>query len=142
MYMGRVKIFYEGIRPVRWNGFKAGILVDEVVGGESFVCGEVNIILCSDDLLIDINRRFLKHDYYTDIITFDYSEGGKISGDLYISVERIRENAETYSVSFSEELMRVIIHGVLHLTGYDDRTAEEKSGMTRRENHYMAKYRK
>ena len=83
-------------------------------------------MFCSDDYLLEINKKHLNHDYYTDIITFDYSEK-KISGDLLISIDRVKENAKTFSVSFIHELNRVVIHGVLHLCGYNDKTEEEKA---------------
>ena len=88
-------------------------------------------------VIYEINRKYLGHDYYTDIITFDYSEGDTISGDLFISVDTVRSNAEYYSADFKDELDRVIVHGVLHLIGYDDHTDEQSAEMRARENHYL-----
>lgn len=99
---------------------------------------EVNIIFCSDDYLLEMNKKYLNHDYYTDIITFDNSEGENISGDLFISIDRIRENAGAYGVSFENELQRVIIHGVLHLVGYKDHSPKEKETMRNKENFYLS----
>lgn len=99
--------------------------------------GQISVIFCSDTYLLEINRKYLGHDYYTDIITFDYSEGDTISGDLFISVDTVRSNAEYYSADFKDELDRVIVHGVLHLIGYDDHTDEQTAEMRARENHYL-----
>ena len=100
--------------------------------------GDVNIIFCSDPYILDINLRYLQHDYFTDIITFDYCEGEKLSGDLFISVDTVRENALTYGAGFEEELHRVIVHGLLHLIGYDDHSEAEKKVMRSKENYYLS----
>jgi len=105
---------------------------------EGFDSGNINIILCSDAYLYEMNMKYLRHDTLTDIITFDYSEGKTISGDLFLSIERIQENAKTYSKNVSEELHRVIIHGVLHLCGYGDKSTIEKEKMTNSENTYLS----
>lgn len=101
--------------------------------------GQISVIFCSDPYLLEINRKYLGHDYYTDIITFDYSEGDTISGDLFISVDTVRSNAEYYSADFKDELDRVIVHGVLHLIGYDDHTDEQTAEMRARENYYLVR---
>lgn len=100
--------------------------------------GDVNIIFCSDNYILDINLKYLRHDYFTDIITFDYCEGDKLSGDLFISVDSVRENAQFYGSEFEEELHRVIVHGLLHLIGYDDHTEAEKKEMRKKENYYLS----
>ena len=100
--------------------------------------GNISIVFCSDEALLAINRQYLKHDYLTDLITFDYSEEDTISGDLMISIDTVRSNAETYGVSFRDELMRVIIHGILHLCGYGDKTPEEEKQMRALEDKYLA----
>lgn len=100
--------------------------------------GAVGVVFCSDAALLEINRRYLQHDYLTDIITFDYSEGDTISGDLMISIDTVRSNAQLFGVSFEEELMRVIIHGILHLCGYGDKTPAEEQRMRTLENQYLA----
>ncbi|NII24502.1 rRNA maturation RNase YbeY [Pseudoflavitalea sp. X16] len=100
-------------------------------------------IFCSDDYLLDINRQYLNHDYYTDIITFDLSEGeGGTVGEIYISIDRVRDNARQFNTSLSEELHRVIFHGALHLCGYKDKTAQEEKLMRTKEAEYLAKWNK
>ena len=101
---------------------------------DGFTLGEVNYIFCDDAYLLNLNETFLKHDTLTDIISFDNTMGRLISGDIFISVERVRENATIYEVSFEEELHRVMIHGILHYMGYKDKTDDEKSGMRSKEN--------
>lgn len=98
---------------------------------------DVNIIFCSDNYILEINQKYLQHDYFTDIITFDYCERDKLSGDLFISVDSVRENSIFYKTDFEEELNRVIVHGLLHLIGYDDHTEEEQTQMRSKENYYL-----
>ena len=100
--------------------------------------GDVNIIFCSDPYILDINLRYLQHDYFTDIITFDYCEGDKLSGDLFVSVDTVRENAGEYGTSFEEELHRVIVHGLLHLIGYDDHSEADRKVMRSKEDYYLS----
>ena len=100
--------------------------------------GQISIIFCSDNYILDINQRFLQHDYFTDIITFDYCEGDRLSGDLFISVDSVRENAIEYGSSFNDELNRVMVHGILHLIGYDDHTDEDIRQMRSKENYYLS----
>ena len=100
--------------------------------------GEIGIIFCSDPYLLEVNRKYLGHDYYTDIITFDYCEGDLLSGDLFISVDTVRDNAAFYGVAFAEELHRVIVHGVLHLIGYDDHSDADTAAMRTAENRALA----
>ena len=99
--------------------------------------GELSIIFCSDNYILDINMRYLQHDYFTDIITFDYCEGNVLSGDLFISVDSVRENSLHYGVEFEDELNRVIVHGLLHLIGYDDHTVDEQKVMRAKEDYYL-----
>ena len=100
--------------------------------------GDLSIVFCSDNYILDMNIKYLQHDYFTDIITFDYCEGEKISGDLFISVDSVRENALLYGATFEEELNRVMVHGVLHLIGYDDHTKAEQKMMREKENYYLS----
>ncbi len=100
--------------------------------------GDISIIFCSDNYILDINQRYLQHDYFTDIITFDYCEGDKLSGDLFISIDSVKENAMEYGSEFSDELNRVIVHGILHLIGYDDHTEEDIAMMRKKENYYLS----
>ena len=99
--------------------------------------GNINIIFCSDNYILDVNVKYLGHDYYTDIITFDYCEKDILSGDLFISIDTVRDNAEFYKTEFNDELNRVIVHGLLHLIGYDDHTPEEQKIMREKENYYL-----
>ena len=99
--------------------------------------GEINFIFCSDTHLHGINVQYLSHDTYTDIITFDYSDQEVIAGDIFISVDRVRENAKTFSVPLKDELHRVMIHGLLHLMGYKDKTDKEQEEMTAKEDYYL-----
>ncbi|HYK75598.1 MAG TPA: rRNA maturation RNase YbeY [Daejeonella sp.] len=112
----------------------------QTIQAEGFQLTELNFIFCSDNYLLEINQQYLKHDTYTDIVTFDNSEEAKkILGDIFISVERTRENARAFKVSPSDELHRVIIHGVLHLLGYKDKTKAEKALMSQKEDEYLQK---
>jgi rRNA maturation RNase YbeY len=99
--------------------------------------GQVNIIFCSDNYILDINQKYLQHDYFTDIITFDYCENDVLSGDLFISVDSVRENAVFYKTEFTDELNRVIVHGLLHLIGYDDHSDVDIKMMRSKENYYL-----
>ncbi len=108
------------------------------IANEGFITGPISIVLTSDEYLGKMNLQYLHHDALTDIITFDYTEDDKISGDLFISIERVGENAAAYSRNVAEELHRVIIHGVLHLCGYSDKEPQEKETMTRKEDHYLS----
>ncbi|PKP42902.1 MAG: rRNA maturation RNase YbeY [Bacteroidetes bacterium HGW-Bacteroidetes-13] len=105
-----------------------------VIQSEGFVLGEVEYFFCSDEQLLDINRSNLNHDTYTDIITFDYTVSNLINADIFISVERVQENANKFSIDFNEELRRVMVHGILHLCGYKDKTKEYKLIMTQKED--------
>ncbi|MCF0176907.1 MAG: rRNA maturation RNase YbeY [Bacteroidales bacterium] len=100
--------------------------------------GNISIIFCSDNYILDINQKFLQHDYFTDIITFNYNEADKLHGDLFISIDSVRENAIEYGSEFTEELDRVMVHGVLHLIGYDDHTSKDQAEMRRKENYYIS----
>ncbi len=100
--------------------------------------GELNYIFCSDNYLLKINKEYLNHNYFTDIITFDYSVGDMVSGDLFISLDTVRDNAETYKCTFDNELYRVIIHGVLHLIGFNDKTDAQQEEMTAKENEALS----
>lgn len=108
-----------------------------VAHNEARRLGDISIIFCSDQYILDVNRKYLNHDYYTDIITFDYCEGDLLSGDLFISIDSVRENAAFYGTAFENELNRVIVHGVLHLIGYDDHTEEEIALMRSKEDFYL-----
>jgi len=102
--------------------------------------GEIAYIFCSDDCILKINNEYLQHDYYTDIITFDYSEKNTISGDIFISIDTVKSNAEKFGESFEKELHRVIIHGILHLCGQNDQTPDERTEMTRKEDFALTSF--
>lgn len=116
--------------------------IDEAIKEEGFRrIAELNFIFCSDRYLLELNQQYLQHDTFTDIITFDNSEQeGVIAGDIFISIERVRENAQKFSVPEEQELRRIMIHGVLHLCGYHDKKAEEKKLMTNKEDHFLQKW--
>lgn len=111
--------------------------IHNVISSESRKQGEISYIFCSDDYLLDLNQEYLNHDTLTDIITFDYSVGKIVQGDIFISIERVRENSILFNVSFPEELRRVIIHGILHLCGYKDKSPEESLLMRDKEEEKM-----
>jgi probable rRNA maturation factor len=112
--------------------------INQTIQAEAYQLQELNFIFCSDDYLLKINQEYLKHDTYTDIITFDNSEvENDIVGDIFISIDRVKENAKTFKTSFTDELHRVMIHGTLHLLGYPDKKKEEKALMTEKENFYL-----
>lgn len=112
--------------------------ITEVVKSQGKKVGNVGYLFCDDAYLIEINRTYLNHDTYTDIITFDYVEGNVVSGDIMISVERVRENANLFNTSFEQELYRVIIHGILHLLGQADKSEEEAKMMRKKEEDALA----
>jgi rRNA maturation RNase YbeY len=138
--MKGIHISFEGIGPVVLKKNLLKNYIRDIIANEGFRQGEISLIFCSDEYLLDVNRKYLKHDFFTDIITFNYSEDKVISGDLFISLDRVRENAEKFSVSFAQELMRVVFHGILHMTGFDDKSGEEQVRMRKRENDYLQKF--
>lgn len=112
--------------------------VESAVREEGYEIDELNYIFCNDDYLLEINIQYLQHDYYTDVIGFQYSEGKKLSGDIYISIDRVNENAIENSVSFEKELARVMIHGVLHFMNYQDKTPDDAAQMRSAEDKHLA----
>ena len=134
-----INLFFEDVEnfdldPVFLTSWLSVTCVDELK-----VLEEVNLIFCSDEYLLKMNIEYLQHDYYTDIISFDYCEEDKILGDLFISKDRVLENSIDNNVSFMLELQRVIVHGVLHLCGYKDKTYEEAVLMRSKEDFYLSK---
>ncbi|MDY6395869.1 MAG: rRNA maturation RNase YbeY [Synergistales bacterium] len=108
--------------------------IKQVVENAGFRLGSVSYIFCSDEKILEVNKQYLNHDFYTDIITFDYVEKDIINGDIFISTDRVRENAQEFNVAFEEELHRVIIHGILHLLGQQDHSPKEEKQMRKKEN--------
>ena len=130
------------------NKRAVGAWLKSVAASEGCSLGDISVIFCSDPYILDVNRKYLGHDYYTDIITFDYCEGGvegvigsgkKLNGDLFISIDTVKANADEYCATFHEELHRVIVHGVLHLIGYDDHTDADIAMMRSKEREYLDK---
>jgi rRNA maturation RNase YbeY len=111
--------------------------ISKVISSEMQHEGEINYIFCDDDYLLEINKQYLDHDTLTDIISFDYSVGNELHGDIFISVERVRDNAEDFKVSFEEELKRVMVHGVLHYCGYKDKSEKDEQLMREKEEEKM-----
>ncbi|MHA7831618.1 MAG: rRNA maturation RNase YbeY [Flagellimonas sp.] len=107
--------------------------INRVIVSEGFAVGQIDYIFCSDDYLLQLNEEYLNHDTFTDIITFDYTNGETISGDIFISTERVEDNAKKFDVEFSNELKRVMSHGVLHLVGFGDKSEEERKVMREKE---------
>ena len=99
--------------------------------------GEIGYLFCDDEKILEVNREYLSHDYYTDIITFDYCEGDTLHGDIFISLDTVRSNAAEFGTTFDNELHRILIHGILHLCGQADKTPEARAEMTRKENHAL-----
>lgn len=121
------------------NEDKLSSWISNTISDEGFKEGEINYIFCDDAYLLNLNMEFLDHDTLTDIISFDYTMGKLISGDVYISIDRVRENAKDFNVSFENELSRVMIHGILHYCGYKDKTDSDTSEMRSKENYYISK---
>ncbi|TWJ03490.1 rRNA maturation RNase YbeY [Mucilaginibacter frigoritolerans] len=136
--MPAIQFFEEDISYKLKNKTAVRQWINETVLAEGFKLKELNYIFCSDDYLLQINQQYLDHDTYTDIITFDNSEKDKvIVGDIFISIERIRENALKFNITETNELHRVIIHGALHLLGYKDKSTADKQKMTFKEDFYL-----
>jgi probable rRNA maturation factor len=123
------------------NKLKRKRWLKEVIKQESCYLGDINYIFCSDDQLLEINIQYLTHDYYTDIITFDYKENLSISGDIFISTDRVKDNAVINNVDFDDELNRVIVHGILHIIGYKDKLKDDIKLMRKKENIYINLYK-
>ncbi|UFK96700.1 rRNA maturation RNase YbeY [Kaistella faecalis] len=133
-----IQFFFENIEQIELSGNTTKWLEDLIVS-EQKKPGDINYIFCDDEYLLQINREHLQHDYYTDVITFDYVKGKTISGDIFVSLPRISENATNLSKDFDSEVHRVLAHGVLHLCGYKDKLDTEIAVMRQKEDFYLNK---
>lgn len=133
-----IHFFFENIDEIAIPSLTVNWL-EELISSEQKKTGEINYIFCDDEHLLKVNQDFLQHDYYTDVITFDYVKGKTISGDIFVSLPRISDNAKTENTEFNLEFLRVLAHGILHLCGYKDKTEKDIVEMRRKEDHYLAK---
>ena len=133
-----IQFFFENIDKITIDSTLA-VWLEDIILTEGKKPGDINYIFCDDEYLLQVNKEYLQHDYYTDIITFDYVKGKTISGDIFVSLPRIFENAETLSKDFESEFFRVLAHGILHLCGYKDKTEEEITEMRNKEDYYLGK---
>ncbi len=133
-----IQFFYENLTETVSTDYKKWL--EEIILSEGKKLGDINYIFCDDEYLLKINQDYLQHDYYTDIITFDSVKGKTISGEIFVSLQRISDNASTLSKNDEEELRRVLAHGILHLCGYKDKSEEEEKQMRSKEDIYIAKY--
>ena len=136
--MNSISFYNDGVRAKTPSKRLLKAWIKEFVSNHGKKVGELAFVFCSDDKILEVNQGFLQHDYYTDIITFDYCEGEIISGDIFISVERVLENATLHQVNYTTELLRVLSHGVLHLIGFQDKDEKKKVEMTRNEDLCMS----
>lgn len=135
-----INFFSEGISFKPKQILKIKSWLKDVAKEEGYQVGTLNYVFCNDEYILETNRQYLQHDYYTDIITFDNTENFKISGDLVVSIDTVKSNAELIGVDFNQELCRVIVHGVLHLCGYKDKSEDEERLMRDKENNYLSKF--
>ncbi len=139
--MNQIQFHFETTSPALKNRTKLKQFIVKLCTKEKHIAGEISYVFCSDAFLLEINRLFLKHDTYTDIISFDYTEPkGPLTGEIYISVDRVKDNALNMGVSVSHELHRVILHGLLHLCGYKDKLKADKILMRAKEDFYLRAY--
>ena len=133
----RIRVFYEEVkfRIKGWKEIKS--LIGKVISEEKNISGDLNFILTNDNHLLKINKEFLKHNYYTDVISFDNTGDSELAHEIYISIDTVKKNSINYNVSYKEELIRVMIHGVLHLCGYEDRSNDGKEKMREREDYWL-----
>lgn len=135
----KIHIEYQNVRNSINIGPRIKKLLRAVVKEEGKKLGDISVILTNNNEILKINRKFLNHSYYTDVITFPLGKRDTVSGDIYISLEQVLLNSEKYKTEFFEETIRVIIHGILHLIGYNDMTNEEKTIMRKKEDHYLCR---
>jgi len=136
----KIKIFYDNIdfRVRGWR--KIEKLVKKVISKENKISGDLNFIVTNDKTLKKINIKYLKHNFNTDVISFNYENQGNLSGEIYVSIDTVKRNAKNYKVSYRIELVRVMIHGVLHICGYEDKNSQEKEKMREQEDWWLRVY--
>lgn len=137
-----IKFFKEETKFYLRNRIQIKKWILSTIKSENFESGLINFIFTSDKYLLNINNEYLSHNYFTDIITFNYCEKNIVNADIFISIDTIKNNSSRFDVTFNEELYRVMIHGILHLIGYDDKNDEEKAVMREKENHYLDRLKK
>ena len=136
--MSEISYLAQGVEFPKINQSAVNQWIEQVAQRHQRVVGDLTYIFCNDEKILEVNRQYLQHDYFTDIITFDYSSRKRISGDMFISLDTIKSNAELFERAYNEELMRVIIHGVLHLCGINDKGPGEREIMEMHENEALA----
>ncbi len=136
----RIKVFYDGVIYRLKKSGKVRKFLNKVIRDENRTPGDLNFIFTNDVNLHDINIKFLEHDYFTDVITFDYNKKNTVNGEIYISIETVKKNSINYKVSLNDEVIRVMIHGVLHLCGYRDMTKKQKAEMKLMEDKRLKEY--
>ncbi len=134
-----IHFFFENIEQIPLTD-RVKVWLEEILLEEKYKVGTINYIFCDDEYLLQVNKDFLQHDYYTDVITFDYVKGNTVSADIFVSLPRISENAKVHSEEVETELRRVLAHGLLHLCGYKDKKEEDILEMRNKENYYLRNY--
>jgi probable rRNA maturation factor len=137
-----IYIYYDKVKFRVKESKRVKKFVNKVIKNEKVHCGDLNFIFTSDESLLEINQSFLRHNYYTDVITFDYCEKKKLNGEIYISIDSVRRNAKELNEKVNIEIIRVMVHGVLHLIGYDDKTEDEKLKIREKENYWIEEFHK
>ena len=135
----KIKIFYDGVDYRLKGWYRIRRLIDKVISEEGKISGDLNFILTNDRKLLDMNRKFLNHNYFTDVISFGLGDENIVEGEVYISVDTVKLNAKNYKVSYRSEMLRVIIHGTLHLCGYEDKKRWEKERMRKMEDYWIGR---
>jgi probable rRNA maturation factor len=138
----KTRVFYDGINYRLRNSRRILKLIEKVIGEHRKPYGNLSFIFMDNEGLISINKEFLQHNYFTDVIAFNYSENEILNGEIYLSIEKIKENAINYKVSLNDEVLRVMIHGTLHLCGYNDKTNRERNVIKRLEDYWLEMARK
>lgn len=129
-----IQFIAEDVAPPAIDKSKVKKWIKEVANNYNRKTGDISYIFCNDERILQVNNQYLQHDYYTDIITFDYSNETTISGDIFISIDTVKSNSEVFNTDYTDELHRIIIHGILHLCGNNDKTPEHRAEMTLKEN--------